>query len=58
MFFNLRRRKIKVRIMLVDLNDDTIIKGKVAWKEQQGKACWGRKDVKKVFNKVCDRSLL
>ena len=44
--------KIKVRIMLVDLNDDTIIKGKVARKEQQGK------DVKKVFNKVCDRSLL
>ena len=38
--------------MLVDLNDDTIIKGKVARKEQQGK------DVKKVFNKVCDRSLL
>ena len=44
--------------MLVDLNDDTIIKGMVARKEQQGKARWGRKDVKKVFNKVCDRSLL
>ena len=44
--------------MLFDLNDVTIIKGKVARKEQQGKACWGRKDIKKVFNKVCDRSLL
>ena len=44
--------------MLVDLNDDPIIKGMVAQKEQQGKACWGRKGVKKVFNKVCDRSLL
>ena len=36
--------------MLVDLNDDTIIKGMLAQKEQLGNACWGRKDIKKVFN--------
>ena len=34
--------------MLVDLNDDPIIKGMVARKEQQGKACWGRKDIKNI----------
>ena len=33
-------------------------KGMVVRKEQQGKACWERKGVKKDFNKVCDRSLL